>query len=253
MGKGESMEYSVKLDNFEGPMDLLFHLIKVNKIDIYNIPINTITKQYLEYIPSVNDENIDKVSEFLVMASTLLEIKSKMLLPSKNLDDFSDIYDVNDPRNELVEKLVEYIKFKEASSYLKNRETLYGKVFFKEQDDIKKYAKEVDIEKLNSELDKELLISAMKKMLLNLPNYDENRKNFFKKLKKDRYTVDEKIEYIKERINKEKKILFHKLFKNKITKEEIIVTFLALLELLKLNKIKVKQDNIFDDILISVA
>ncbi|BEP29055.1 segregation and condensation protein A [Helicovermis profundi] len=244
------MEYSVKLENFEGPMDLLVHLIKVNKIDIHNIPISIITNQYMEYISEINIFNMDKTSEFLVMASTLLEIKSKMLLPSRSIDDFSDIFDNVDPRNDLVEKLLDYIKFKQASSYFKDRELAYGNTFYKNQEDLNKFIVNKSLEEINKDLDKEVLLNAMKKLILNLPEIDKKRKVFFEKLKKDKFTVDEKLNLIKEKIKLNKRISFDSLFSIHKTKEEIIVTFLALLELLKLNRIKVFQDKIFEEILI---
>lgn len=245
------MKYEIKLEAFEGPLDLLLHLIRVNEIDIYDIPIHRITDQYMEYMDIIDVTNMESTSEFLVMAATLLEIKSKMLLPTKDLENFSELFDSNDPRTDLVQKLLEYKKYKEASAFFKEREDIYGRIYYKEQEDLAVYAKELTVEELNSGLERELLVEAIKKVLFNLDKNDNHRSSFFQKLKKDNFTVDEKITCITDRITREDKFSFDSLFKGEnLIKEEVIVTFLALLELLKLKVIRIKQDSIFNEIMI---
>lgn len=245
------MTYEIKLEQFEGPLDLLLHLIKINEVDIYNIHIHKITDQYMEYIEHIDVSNMEYTSEFLVMAATLLEIKSKMLLPSRDLDNFSDLIDSSDPRTDLVQKLLDYKKYKEASVFFKDREDFFGRIYYKEQEDLTPFAKVMTLEELNDNLDKELLMEGLRRVLLNTSKSDEHRGHFFKKLKRDSFTVDEKLFYIKDRLVKEKEFTFDSLFpKENLLREEVIVSFLAILELLKLKEIKIKQDKIFDAIII---
>ncbi len=244
------MSYKVKLESFEGPLDLLFHLIEKNEIDIYNIPISDITNQYIEYINDMNEFDMDIASEFLVMAATLLEVKSKMLLP--NLAEEQLEFDVQgvDPRKDLVLKLIEYKKYKNVADYLKQREEIYGKTHFKCQDSIEEFVNKIDYKDLNDNLEKDLLVTAINKVFNKLNKIDTNRKEFFKELKRDIYTVEEKIEMLNIKVKTEEKISFLDLFNNNNCKLEIIVTFLALLELLKLKTISIQQDNQFSDIYI---
>ena len=245
------MKYEIKLEQFEGPLDLLLHLIKVNEVDIYNIHIHKITDQYMEYIKDIDVTNMEYTSEFLVMAATLLEIKSKMLLPSRDLDNFSELFDGSDPRTDLVQKLLDYKKYKEASVFFKEREDFFGRTYYKEQEDLSPYTRVMTIEELNDNLDKELLMEGLRRVLLNTSKNDNHRGTFFKRLKRDNFTVDEKLFYIKDRLVKEDEFTFDSLFpKEDLLREEVIVSFLAVLELLKLKEIKIKQDKIFDEIII---
>lgn len=245
------MKYEIKLEQFEGPLDLLLHLIKINEVDIYDIHIHKITDQYMEYIEHIDVTNMEYTSEFLVMAATLLEIKSKMLLPSRDLDNFSDLIDSSDPRTDLVQKLLDYKKYKEASAFFKEREDFYGRIYYKEQEDLSPFAKVMTLEELNDNLDRELLMEGLRRVLLNSTKSDDHRGTFFKKLKRDSFTVDEKLFYIKDRLIKEEEFRFDSLFpKENLQREEVIVSFLAILELLKLKDIKIRQDKIFDDIFI---
>ncbi|WIF94736.1 segregation and condensation protein A [Caminicella sporogenes] len=244
------MSYNVKLKTFEGPFDLLFHLIEKSEIDIYNIPISDITNQYLSYINKMKSLDMEVASEFLVMAATLLEIKSKMLLPNGEEEQLE--FDVKgvDPRKDLVIKLIEYKKFKNIAEYFKSREEVYGKVFFKNQDDLESYINKDKIKLVNMSMEEKLLVNAIKKVLSKTNKIDKNRRQFFKELKREIYTVEDKINLFQKKLEKVENIKFYELFDKNTSRLEIIVTFLALLELLKLKKISVKQDKLFDEIII---
>ncbi len=242
------MGYEIKLKTFEGPLDLLFHLIEKNEIDIYNIPISEITNQYLEYINSIQNLDMEVASEFLVMAATLLEIKSKMLLPNPVEEQLEFEADGIDPRRDLVVKLIEYKKFKTAADFFKEREDLHGRILFKAQEHLEDYIDKKNVLIENVSFEKEILINAVNRLLKKANREDQNRKEFFKELKRDIYTVDEKIVLIRNMIINKDEIGFNDLCQNDNSKLEIIVTFLALLELLKLKEIKIEQSKIFGEI-----
>lgn len=244
------MNYEVKLETFEGPFDLLYHLIEKNEIDIYNIPISEITEQYLKFLNQMKSLDMDVASEFLVMAATLLEIKSKMLLPNPIEEQLEFDLQGIDPRRDLVIKLIEYKKYKNIASFLKDREDTYGKVYFKSQEQLEEYVNKDLVEKTELNLEEEVLIKAVKRAIQKISKLDMHRKKFFKELKRDVYTVEEKISLLKSKLDKEKSIKFIDLFNEDCCRLEVVVTFLALLELLKLKSINIKQDKIFDEIFI---
>lgn len=244
------MSMNVKVEQFEGPLDLLLHLITKNEIDINDIPITLITSQYLEYIYQMEEFNLDISSEFLVMASTLLEIKSKMLLPENEFVDDVFEYDGQDPREGLVMKLIEYKRFKDASEFFKVREGIYNKNMFKEQSDLEQYSKKLSAEELNKGLETDMLIEAVQKVLKRINNKDRGREGFFEKLARDLYTVEEKIFIIQKHLTESSRLSFVDLFSEEPTKQEVIVSFLAVLELLKLKEIRIVQKSLFDDIVI---
>lgn len=244
------MSIEIKLKTFEGPLDLLLHLITRDEIDIYDIPIVSITSQYIEAIDDIAMLDMDLASEFIVMAATLLEIKSKMLLPDKGDLEVYD-YSAEDPRQELVKRLIEYKKFKDIASALRETEGTLDEVLFREQDDLGKYVKNVPVETLNQSLESSLLIEAVKRLMLKMNRFDEVRQDYFKGIKRDVFTVDEKITKVRQKLAREETFAFSSLFDAKITKEEVVVTFLALLELLKLKEIGIVQEALFDDIIIS--
>lgn len=243
------MSIEIKLQAFEGPLDLLLHLITRDEIDIYDIPIVSITNQYIDAIDDIATIDMDMASEFIVMASTLLEIKSKMLLPDKGDLEVYD-YSSEDPRLELVRRLVEYKLFKEIATVLRESEGTLDEVIFREQDDLSQYVKNVPVELLNQSMESDLLIEAVKRFMQKMNRFDEERKNYFKGIKRDTYTVDEKISRMRVRLQSEDAFSFNTLFDAYITKEEVVVTFLALLELLKLKEISIIQELLFDEILI---
>ena len=236
------MQYKITIDNFDGPLDLLLHLIKENDIDIYDIKIEEVTKQYLDYIKAMKDMNLSVASEYLVMASELIEIKSKMLLPKKKeLEE--DSYE-EDPREVLIERLLQYKKYKEITSEFKDLELTRKLVFTKEPENLSYYAKE---EGNREELGITDLIDAfnllMKKKELDKP--------LATKITKKELSVSEKVIKIRSLLKQKKKVNFEELF-DVATKEEVIVNFLSILEMVKKNEIVLKQDNNFSSIVISL-
>lgn len=242
------MAYEIKVEAFEGPFDLLIHLININEIEVHDIPIHQITMQYLEYLDAMQDMDMEVTSEFLVMAATLIEIKSKMLLPSKDDEEYQTMFDLGDPRADLVMKLVEYKKFKNVAGFFKGRETEFGKTVFKDQEDLEPFVKRYTNTELNSEMDRDILIEAVKRILNNVNKEDQARKGFFQSLKRDAFTVEQKMDLIRERVLSTESVFFESLFSEDYIKSEVIVTFLAILELLKLKTVKIKQDKLFDRI-----
>lgn len=241
------MRIDIKLDAFEGPLDLLLHLITREEVDIYDIPIVSITAQYFDAIKDVDTLDLDFASEFIVMAATLLEIKSKMLLPDQNE---MEVYEFahEDPRLELVKRLVAYKLFKEMAMQLRNTEGTLDEVIFREQDDLNQYIQNVPKSELNKDLDASLLVEAVKRLMIKMNRFDENRQTYFKGIKRDHFTVEDKFKQIRLELKRLGNFNFSMLFGESITKEEVVVTFLALLELLKLKEIRIKQCELFGEI-----
>lgn len=244
------MEVNIRLETFEGPFDLLFHLIEKNEIDIYNIPISIVTDQYMEYLNQFTETDMETISEFLVMAATLIEIKSKMLLPNSKYDLMEDEFNSDDPRYDLVQKLIEYRKFKNVAEFLKEREHEYGNIQFRKQEDLNEYVKPIAFKDQDIQFETDILVQAVRNIIDKMDKVDMNRKDYFTTLKRDEFTVESKIELIKSEIFRHKKITFHELFSTATMKAEIIVTFLALLELLKMKFISIKQEKQFSNIYI---
>src|SRR3990172_11736852 len=225
------MTYSVKTQAFEGPLDLLLHLIKKNEIDIYDIPIADITRQYLEYLEIMKTLNLDVAGEFLVVAATLLHIKSRMLLPVPEEPE----QDEEDPRADLVRQLLEYQNIKEAAFSLDKREILERDVFVR-----KAFPEELEAEGQQQDVNLEgltlfELIEAFKKVIAELP--EETVHEVFS----ERISIGDKISFILEALESEDNISFYDLLKGGRDRPEIVVTFLAILELIKLKMIKVHQ------------
>ena len=233
------MSYKLKLDMFEGPLDLLLYLIKKNQIDIYDIPISEITEQYMEYIEMMKMLNLDIVGDFLVMAATLMHIKSKMLLPP----DPSEVQpEEEDPRDELVRRLLEYKRFKEIAEELKGKEAQRQDLFTRVIDpdklkEIKEDAKEVYFEASLFDL-----ITAFTKALRKV-----SEKTVYS-VSKEEYTVEQKIHTILHLLLDHSTILLTDLFGQCKSKMEIVVTFMAILELIRLREIVVLQKQLFGDI-----
>jgi segregation and condensation protein A len=244
------MGIPVKLQAFEGPLDLLLHLIDKNKVNIYDIPIVEITKQYLEYIQQMEKEDLNIMSEFLVMAATLIDIKSRMLLPREVNDEGGE----EDPRQELVEKLIEYKMYKYMSFELRDRQVDAEKALFKQPTipkEIAEYSEPIDIEELLDGLSLSKLHSIFKSIIKKQENKIDPIRSQFGKIEKEEVNLSEKIEYIKDFAYENKKFSFRRLLETQCGKMEIIVTFLAILELMKTGIIAISQENIFDDILIT--
>lgn len=244
------MAYHIQIENFEGPFDLLFHLIEKNEVDLYDIPIHEITSQYLDYLNHMEILDMNVASEFIVMAATLLEIKSKMLLPSSEIDDInSELFD-SDPRKELVSRLLAYRKYREASEYLSQQERTHDRKFYRPGEDLLTYFDSPSLDEINENLEEDLLVEAVKRILSNLNKEDHKRKTFFSSLKRDLFSVEEKIQRIKDILSQQKKCLFIDTFSSQPTREEVIVTFLAVLELLKAKVLGVTQDKQFSEIIL---
>lgn len=238
------MEYKITLESFEGPLDLLLNLISKTKIDIYDIPIHIITEQYMEYIYDMENLNLDIASEFLVMASTLLEIKSKMLLPKEKIEFDGEEFEL-DPREELVQRILEYKKFKEAADKLKDFEDEKSKTYYKLQEDLSIYEdKSVDFDSF----DLELLVKSLNKLLINR-NIIETEINL-EEIHREEYTISDCIDNILKKLDKLNKLSFNQLIKPNSKKNEIIAYFLSLLELIRMKEITVKQEEIFSDLII---
>ena len=241
--------YSVKLDAFEGPMDLLLHLIQDNEIDIYDIPVATLCTQYLDYLTHMETARVDIAGEFLVMAATLLEIKSMMLLPDREAGIF-EAWDVaEDPRTELVTKLVEYKRYKEAARLLSGLELQDGAYFTREASDLSEILPQ-NPETLNEPTEIDLLTEALKRVLTKLDRTDTHREHFFSTLNREPYAVEDAIKALTARLKEVNDISFEALFEGGATRNVVVTTFLALLELLKLKRVRVVQDEMFSGILI---
>ena len=231
------MHYEVKINEFEGPLDLLLHLIKKSNIDIYDISLEEITNQYMDYIHEMEELNLDIASEYLVMASDLLEYKSRSLLPKKEEEK-----DEEDPKEELIKKLVDYKKYKEITEAFKELENVRSEVYTKIPSDISEYE-----EKVNNvgELSMEDLLNAFKKFM--------DRKKFEKplntKITTKELSVSDRIIKIRELLKDKKELSFESLF-DRYDKDYIVVTFLSVLEMSKNSEIKIIQENNFDNIII---
>jgi segregation and condensation protein A len=233
------MSYKIKLEVFEGPLDLLLYLIKKDEVNIYDIPIAQITDQYLEYLDLIKMLDLDVVGDFLVMAATLMQIKSKMLLPP---DPSEQAQEEEDPRDELVRRLLEYKKFKEAASELQNKEKIRQDFFSRTIDEQK--LKEIKEEATEVYFEANLfdLISAFANALKNVP------KNVFYEVIREEFTVEQKIHDILHLFLHRPKVFLTELFAKARSKDEIIVTFMAILELIRLREVVAMQKGIFSEI-----
>lgn len=244
------MSLNVKLQVFEGPLDLLLHLIEKNKVDIYDIPICLITEQYLDYIKSMEREDLNITSDFLVMAATLLDIKSKMLLPVEVNEEGEE----EDPRAELVEKLIEYKMYKYMSFELKDRQVDAVKNVFKPQTlppEIADYHEPIDYDKLVGDIDLSKLNQIFKSMMRRQVDKVDPVRSKFGKIEKDEVNLEEKTEYIENYIRFHKSFSFRDLLEKQRSKMDLVVTFLIILEMIKIGKIMIAQEELFDDILIT--
>ncbi len=268
------MSIEIKLEHFEGPLDALLKLIDKNKIDIYNIPIAKLTDDYLNYIKN-NDltNNMNDISKFMLMASYLLEIKSKMLLP-KEVDEVTKLE--IDPREELMLKLLEYRKYKDVAEELSKIEVFTERVIFKspeynvlddiitsgatynknsieeEGEEVSSEAKEENIQELLNGLTLKDLYATFEKIVKRKESKKDKIRSEFKTVTKSLYSVNEKMTYIKDLIFLYDVVEFERVFEESACKQEVVVTFLAMLELIKTREIRVVQDENFSKILISL-
>jgi len=243
------MDYLIEVEQFSGPFDLLFHLIEKNEIDLHNLPISEITSQYIEQLNLMEIIDLDDLSEFMLLAATLLEIKSKMLLPEKY---DKDPESKEDPRDELVQKLIEYSKFKNLSLMFDKREHAYSKVIYRKNmpSDVLNLTTKLH-QDIDFDFSENALINALAELLSKLDSIDHNRKKYFDQIKPDAWTVEDKIGHIRNLFVDHTTMAFEKLFHPDSTRGEIIATFLALLELIRTGEIKVLQKHIFDSIQIT--
>ena len=244
------MGIPVKLEVFEGPLDLLLHLIDKNKIDIYDIPIVEITNQYMEYIREMQKKDLNIMSEFLLMAATLLDIKCRLLLPVEVNEEGEE----EDPRQELVEQLLQYKMYKYMSYELKDRQLDGERLMFKESsipDEVKSYQEPVDLDVLLQGINltklNEIFQDVMKKQYDKL----DPVRSTFGKIEKEEATVEDKIEYLNDYVKTHQKFRFRDLLTKQKSRLQVVVTFLAILELMKTGTIYVEQEETFDEILIT--
>ena len=237
------MEYEVKIDAFEGPLDLLLHLIKESKVDIWDIKIVDITDQYLNYIQAMENLNLNVASDYLVMASELIEMKSKMLLP--RVADNEEVEE-EDPREVLIKRLVEYQKYKDMTKNFKELESIRHEFYTKAPENLKEYVEEEMVVSNDVTLDD--LMLAFQKFL--------ERKKASQPLSttvtKKEITVEERRKSIRSILRKKGKVDFFELFEV-VTKEYVVVTFLAILEMARKNELTIYQENDFEQIIVEVV
>jgi segregation and condensation protein A len=232
-------DYTFRLEGFEGPLDLLLHLIQKNQLDIFNIPIALVTEQYLEYLQLMKVLNLDIAGEYLLMASTLLHIKSKMLLP-KSTDEEEE--EEEDPRAELVRRLLEYQKYKQAALELEKRPLLDRDVFIR----LVNEASEEEPEEERIEVDLFELLEAFRKVL------ERVKPETIHEVVLEHLRVEDKIQEIMSLLEKEKRSLaFHRLFPEQASRRVVVITLLAILELVKMKRIRIFQMAPFETIRIS--
>ncbi len=237
MNEEQTTDYAIKLDIFEGPLDLLLYLIKKNEIDIYNIPVALITQQYLEYLNIIKSLNLDLAGEYLVMASTLIHIKSRLLLPVPEEPSAEELED--DPRAELVRQLLEYQTFKDAAAELAQRPLLERDVFKRSA------ALPEDIQKTNADEDELVevsifeLIEAFHHLVSRLDNKE------LLEIDLEKLSLTDIINDVMERLTRERNLTFEELLGERKDRRRVVYTFLALLELIKLRMIKAYQTATF--------
>ena len=235
----ESNKYAIKIDNFEGPLDLLCHLIDRNKMNIYDIKISEIADQYIEYINQMEENNLEVTSEFLVMASTLLLIKSKGLLPNQ-VEAEEELTE-----EQLIQRIIEYKKYKEITSKLRANYEEFSKRFFKIAEVI-----ELPKQKLEVEYSKEILPDLYKKLIeRNNEKINQNAKNIERIAITETYTVASKVKEMFKELVRKPKFVFNKLYSlSKCNKQEVVTAFTGLLELSRRNKVTTVQETLFGDI-----
>ena len=237
----ETNKYAIKIDNFEGPLDLLCHLIDKNKMDIYDIKINEIADQYIEYLNQMEEMNLDIASEFIIMASTLIYLKSKSLLPKQ------EEAEEELTEEELIQRIIEYKKYKEIIRKLKVNYEENSKIFLGNQEQI-----ELPKKRIEKEYDKDLIPNLYKTLLeKNEEKINKNAENIEKIAITDNYTVTSKVKEMFKALIKNNKFVFNKLFSLKEhNKQEVVTAFSGLLEMSKRDKVNTKQEDLFEDIIV---
>lgn len=237
------MNIEFRINEFEGPLDLLLHLIKESKMDIMNIEIESITKQYMDYLEEQEKMNLEIASEYLVLASELLEIKSKMLLPSYKDENEEE---EEDPREQLINRLLEYQAYKEITKVLQEKESLRREIYTKSPENIKNYIDEV--KEINIDVSLDDLVEAFKKYL----QRKQDNKPLKTKVTVNEISVSSRRHDIKRLLKTKKKVSFFELFPI-VSKEYVVATFLAILEMAKSQELRITQNDTFDDIICEVV
>ena len=235
------MDYEFKINDFEGPLDLLLHLIKENKMDIMDIEIEKITDQYMKFLEEQEKLNLEIASDYLVLASELLEIKSRLLLPRQELDVESE--EEFDPRSELVNRLLEYQTYKDITKVLQEKEELRSEIYTKAPENVKNYIDEVT--EIHADVTLDDLVEALKKYLVR----KEEKKPLNTKVTVNEISISSRRHDIKRLLKNKKKIDFFELFPV-VSKEYVVATFLAILEMAKDKELVIKQDDTFSDIVV---
>lgn len=237
----ETKKYSIKIENFEGPLDLLCYLIDKNKMNIYDVNLTEITEQYIEFLNAMEEMNLEIASEFIVMASTLLYLKSKNLLP-KQEEDTEEITE-----EELIRRIIEYKKFKEISKVLKENYKIYANRFYKGQEEI-----DLPKQKLEKDYEPEKIPEVYRLLVeRNSVKINQNAKNIEKIALIDKYTVSDKVKQMYKILAKQKKFIFNKIFKlGQQEKQEVVTAFSGLLEMSRRNRVETTQEELFGDILV---
>ena len=244
------MAIPVKLEVFEGPLDLLLHLIDKNKVDIYDIPIVEITEQYLDYIKQMENRDMNVMSEFLVMAATLIDIKCRMLLPKEVNEEGEE----EDPRAELVQKLLEYKMYKYMSFELRDRQVDAARNLYREQKlppEVASYRQPVNYEELVGDMTLYKLHEIFKFVIKKQEDKIDPIRSRYGNIEKEEIDMDVKLLYVEAYAREHKSFSFRKLLEKQSNKMEVIVTFLIILEMMKMGKIVISQENIFGDIMIT--
>ncbi len=242
----------VKLEVFEGPLDLLLHLIEKNKVDIYDIPIVVITEQYLDYIKKMETQDMNVMSEFLVMAATLLDIKARMLLPREVDEKGEEI----DPRAELVEQLLEYKMYKYMAYELKDLQVDASRTYFKVRTlpgEIENYREPVDLSEVLGDTTLARLQELFNQVIRRSEDKIDPVRSTFGTIKKEEIDMDAKASQIFDYVAGHRRFTFRDLLEKQESKEEIIVTFLVVLEMIKIGQVTIRQDGIFGEILIEAV
>ncbi len=243
------MAITYRLEKFEGPLDLLLHLIDRNKVDIYDIPVAEITEQYLDYVSHMEEEDLDLVSDFLVMAATLLDIKSRMLLPHDSEEEDEE----EDPRAELVSRLLEYKRYRQMSEELSVREEITGEVTCRHPslpEEVRRYEYPVDLDSLCEGL----TLAKLKRIYDGLIRRQADRmdpvRGRFQSIKKESLQLKNRISDVLNFARRHRHFNFDQLIHKKGDREETVITFLSVLELMRIGRIKLTQKALFDEIVI---
>ena len=249
--ENNEIQYKISNENltFEGPLSLILHLIHKNKMDIFDIPISELIEQYLQYMDTLKEVDIDLMASFIEMAATLLEIKSRMLMSYVEMKDDEE----GDPREELVRRLLEYKKYKDLGHDLTGLEKNAPEYMFKGPtipNEVKKYVPAINYDELLNGIDMEKINKVFLDVIRRKADSIDPIRSGFSRIEKERRPLRDVIIYVENFAEEKKKFSFRDFLDTGVTKEDVIVLFLAMLELMKVGRIKVSQEFVFDDIII---